>query len=78
MDIVEELQVLQERREVLASLTQALQQSPAGSAEHEAAVQSAVSSLGAGRSSMGRSSRGSLYRAGRVAETGRPRTPGIR
>lgn len=78
MEIAEELQVLQERREVLASLTQALQQSPAGSAEHEAAVQSAVSRLGAGRSSMGRSSSGSLYRAGRVAETGRPRTPGIR
>jgi hypothetical protein len=78
MEISEELQVLQERREVLASLTQALQQSPAGSAEHEAAVHSAVSSLGAGRSSMGRSSSGSLYRAGRVAEGGRPRTPGIR
>lgn len=58
---------------MLAPLAEALQQNPAGSAAHAAAVQSAVSSLGAGRDS-----RGSLYRAGRVAEGARPRTPGIR
>lgn len=72
LEVAEELQLQQERRELFASLASAMQRSAAGSAEHEAAVQEAADSLGV---KLGVSSRGALYRT----RTGsRPTSPGIR
>jgi hypothetical protein len=69
LEVAEELQVQHERRELFASLASALQQSPAGSAEHEAAVQEAADSLGL---SWGVGSTGALYRARSGTRGGRP------
>jgi hypothetical protein len=72
LEVAEELQVQHVRRELFASLASALQHSPAGSAQHEAAVQEAADSLGV---MWGVGGRGALYRARSGTGGG---SPGIR